>query len=84
MFPEHEGEGPDVILMAVREDDSADESPVRIEVARVWKKKVDPRSFRAGEHDPAIHDEKVVSEAIRHHVETELAEPAERQHLEVR
>src|SRR6185437_11109503 len=71
-----EGQGADVILVGVREDDGADGAVA--EVAEVGKDDVDAEVLVARERHPRVDDDDLVAELEHRHVLADLAEAAER------
>ena len=78
---EQEGEGADVVLVAVRQDDAVDRAAV-VEELHVGDDDVDAEVLGAGEHHAGVDDETVPAVAVDHQVHPELAEAAERDDLE--
>ncbi len=76
-FAQEIGEGADVVLVAVREDDRAKALALGERVGEVGDDVVDPGQFVVREHQPAVDGEEVVAGLDEHHVEADLAEAAE-------
>jgi hypothetical protein len=73
----------DVVLVAMREDDGADEGTVFDEVADVGNNDVDAEELFLGEHEAGVDDDDVVPETEGEAVHAELAQPAERDNLQL-
>jgi len=74
---EHEGEGADVVLMAVGEDDPEHLLVLPEQVADVGDDEVDPGHVLAGEHKARVDDQDLVVPFQGPHVAADLAQPAE-------
>ena len=75
---EREGEGADVVLVAVGEDDPAQTLAPLGEVGEVGHDSVDARHLRAGEEHARVEQEQVPLPLEDHRVEAELSQAAER------
>jgi hypothetical protein len=71
------GEGADVVLVAVRDDDAAQLVFVLEQVSYVRYEKVDSQHLVLGEHHAAVDDEDVFAVFDGHHVLADFAEAAE-------
>ena len=81
-FGKHPGQGADMVLVAVREDDAANALAIFEQVRDVGHDDVDTQEFGFGEHEPGVDDDDVISPAEGHAVHTELAKAAERNDLQ--
>ena len=70
-------ERPDVVFVAVREDDGANVGAILFEVGDVRNNEVDAEELGFGEHHAGVDDDDVVAEPQGHHVHAEFAEAAE-------
>ena len=75
--PEHEGQGPEVVLVAVGDDDRLDVLGVVAQVGEVRQDEVDPRLLRRGEAQPDVDDDDPVVVLDDRHVLADLPESAE-------
>ena len=75
-FGEEKRSGPDVILVAVRQDKGANHLPVVLQVRQVGHDQVDAQQLSFGKHHPGIDHDDVVAEPEGGHVHPELAQPA--------
>src|SRR5215471_1796023 len=75
--------GADVVFMAVREDERANLTDVLLEKSQVGHHQVDAEQLGIGEHHATIDDDHVIAVADGGHVHAELAESAERYHLQL-
>jgi hypothetical protein len=76
-------EAADVILMAMRKDDGADEGTVFDEIADVGDDDVDAEELFLGEHQAGVNDDDVVAETEGEAVHAEFAQAAERDDLQL-
>ena len=81
-FGEKPGQGADVILVAVGEDDAAHALAIFDEIRNVGDDDVDAEQFGFGEHEAGVDDNDVVSPAHGHAVHAELAKAAQRDDLQ--
>ena len=79
---EQERHRADVVFVAVGQDQRADVLAVLLEVSEIGRDDVDAQQFGFGEHHPGVDDDDVVAVAQGHAVHAELAQPAERDHLQ--
>src|SRR5258706_7029641 len=81
-FGEDPGQGTDVVLVAVGEDDAAHPLAVLDEVGNVGNNDVDSQPFSFREHEAGLADDNVIAPADRHAVHTELAEAPQGDNLQ--
>ena len=77
-LPEQVGQGAHVVLVAVGEQDREEALALGERVGEVGDDVVDPRHLVVGEHEAAVDRDDLVGVLDEHHVEADLAEPAER------
>ena len=77
------GDGPDVVLVAVGDEQTADAVLVLGEVAHVGNDKVDAVHIVAGKGHAAVHDDDLAAVLIHGHVLADLVQPAERDDLQI-
>src|SRR5690349_11970988 len=77
------GYGSDMVLMAVSEDEGADQFAVLFEVCEIGRNDVDAQEFGVREHHSGIHHDDVIAVADGHGVHPELAKSAERDDLQL-
>ncbi len=77
------GDGADVVLMAVGEDEGADELLVFLEERQVGHNQVDAQQLGLGEHHSGIDDDDVIAVADGGHVHAKLAASAQRDYLQL-
>src|SRR5215472_7049034 len=77
------GQAADVILMAMGEDNGADQGAVFYEKADIGDDDVDAEELFLGEHEAGVDDDDVVTETEGEAVHAELAQPAERDNLQL-
>lgn len=70
------GDGPDVVLVAMRENQAPDVLAVVDQVGEVGDDDVDAEQLAARKHQPRVDDDNIVSAAQSQHVHAELAKPA--------
>ena len=75
---QHVGHRPDVILVAVRQDQRLDLAAARLEIGQVGDDQVDAGQIGLGEHRAGVDDDGRLPTRDGHHVQAELAEAAER------
>ncbi len=80
-FGEEEGNGTDVVFVAVSEKESADVLAVLNEVGEIGGDEIDAEEFGFGKHHSGIDYDDVVAVAHRHHIHAKLADTAERNYL---
>ena len=73
------GQGPDVVLVGMREDHAAHPVALREEVREVGDHVVDAGHLIVREHEPAVDSEEVLAGLQQHHVQADLAEATERE-----
>ena len=73
---EHEGEGADMVLVAVGEEDPAHPVGPFEQVGDVGDDQVDAEHVRLGEHEAAIDDDDVLAVLENGHVQADLPQPA--------
>src|ERR1017187_8831500 len=81
-FAENPGQGSDVVLMAVGEDDAAHMLAIFKQIRNIGDNNVDTEQFGFREHEAGIHHHDVIAIADGHAVHTELAHPAERNYMQ--
>ena len=77
------GDGPDMVLVAVGDEQTADAVLVLGEVAHVGNDKVDAVHIVAGKSHAAVHDDDLAAVLIHGHVLADLVQPAERDDLQI-
>ena len=77
------GDGPDMVLVAVGDEQTADAVLVLGEVAHVGNDKVDAVHIVAGKGHAAVHDDDLAAVLIHGHVLADLVQPAERDDLQI-
>ena len=77
------GDGPDVVLVAVGDEQTADAVLVLGEVAHVGNDKVDAVHIVAGKGHAAVHDDDLAAVLIHGHVLADLVQSAERDDLQI-
>jgi hypothetical protein len=82
-FGEDPREAADVVLVAVREDDTANKRAVLDEIADVGDDDVDAEELLFREHEARVDDHYVVTETESKAVHAELAQSAERDDLQL-
>jgi hypothetical protein len=75
------GQRPDVVLMAVREDDGADRAGAVTEVGEVGQDEIDAEVLVPRERQAGVHDDDVAAALVDRHVLADLAEAPERDDL---
>ena len=76
--PQEIGQRPDVVLVAVRQHHRLEGRPPLGEVGEVGDHVVDARHLVVGEEEAAVDGDDVLTRLHQHHVEPDLAQPAER------
>src|SRR4029077_15882637 len=76
------GQGPDVVFMAMRQDDGLNPLSIFDEVGNVWYDDVHAEQFCFGEHQARVNHDNVVAPAYGHAVHSELPEAAQRHDLQ--
>ena len=77
-LPEQVGQRADMVLVAVGQEDGAEAVPLGERVGEVGDHAVDAGQFvGVGEHEPAVDRDEIVAGLDEHHVEADLAEPAQ-------
>jgi hypothetical protein len=71
-------ERPDVVFVAMREDDGANVGAILLKVSDVGNDEIDAEKLGFREHHAGVDDEDVVADPQGHHVHAEFAEAAER------
>src|ERR1700682_3356535 len=71
-----EGQGADVVLVAVGQHDGLDLRGAVDKVADVGNDEVDPEHLLLGEHQAGVHDEDATVVLDRHHVQADLTQAA--------
>src|SRR5947208_5106176 len=79
---ENPWQGANMILVAMSQNNPADKLPVFGEIRNFGDNDVHAQKFGLGEHQARINDDNVVTPAHGHAVHAELAQPAERHHVE--
>ena len=77
-LPQEIGEGADVVLVPVRQDHGAKAVTLLAEIRPVRDDVVDPGHLVVGKEQAAVHGDDVVARLHEHHVEPDLAQPAQR------
>src|ERR1017187_770914 len=77
------GHRPDVVFVAMRQHDGADELLVLLEERQVWHHQIDAQQLGSGKHHPAVDHDDVVPEPDSGHVHSELAQSAEGDYLQL-
>ncbi len=77
---EHVGQRPDVVLVAVGEDDRLDVVCALAQVGEVGQHEVDPVHLGGREHQPRVDDDDAAVVLDHGHVLADLAEAAQGQH----
>ncbi len=77
-LPKQVRQGPDVILVRVRQHDRLDLVEPALEVGEVRQDQVDARLIRFREQHAAVHDQQPARVLEDRHVPADLAEPAQR------
>ena len=80
-LPEHIGDGADVVLVAVGEDDAPHAALVGLEIADIGEDAVDAVHILVREAHPAVDHDDIAAELIGGHVLADLAETAERDYF---
>ena len=81
-FGENPGQGADVVLVAVGENDAANPLPVLDEIRNVRDHDVHAEQFSLGKHQARVDHNNVVAPADGHAVHTELAEAPQGDNLQ--
>jgi hypothetical protein len=77
-LPQQIGHRPDVVLVAVGEEEGAEALALGQRVGKIGNDVVDAGHLVGiREHEPAVHGDQVVAELDQHHVEADLAEAAQ-------
>jgi hypothetical protein len=76
------GHGADVVFMTVRQDERCDAAFVGVEGGQIRNDQVDPEQLRFREHDAGVDEDSRVPAGDEQHVHAELAEAAERNHID--
>ncbi|MBA7474994.1 hypothetical protein ES707_10357 [subsurface metagenome] len=79
---EQVGQGTDVVLVPVGDDDSSYLVPLLGEVGGIWEDQVHPQHLLVGEREAGIDDNDVVAVFHHHHVLADFGEPAEGDYLQ--
>src|SRR5215469_12437550 len=74
---EDPGKSPDVVFMAVRENDGPNALAIFDQVGNVRDHDIDPEQLGFGEHESGVDDDNVISPAHSHAIHTEFAQSAE-------
>ena len=76
--PQEIGQRADVVLVAVREHDAVKALALGERIREIRDDVIDARQLVVGKHQPAVDGDDVVTGLDQHHVEADLAQPAER------
>ena len=71
------GQGPDVVLVGMGQDDGPGRLPLFLQIADIRDDQVDAQELGAGEHDAAVHRDHGVTPLQRQHVGAELSQPSQ-------
>src|SRR5271157_332153 len=74
---QHVGQGADVVLVGVRQDDGADPLAVLAQISDVRNHHVHAQQFGVGKHETAVDDDDVAAILDRHHVHAELTQASQ-------